>query len=74
MENDDKTVLRMCVFNEKLQKVKNGLDCCINYYLKNCTYCQYKLECDHHEACNPLIQDALSVITTLELENKRLKK
>lgn len=66
--------LRMCVFNEKLQKVKNGLNCCKNCYPKNCIYCQYKLQCGHHEACDALIQDAISVIATLELENKRLKE
>ena len=54
-----------------VDKVKQGLNCCKNSYPKNCKFCPYEKDCTHHETCDILIRNAISVIAQMEQEIDR---
>lgn len=45
-----------------IDKVYKGLYCCRNSYPKDCKHCPYEPDCTHHETCDLLIQNALSIV------------
>lgn len=55
-------------------KTLNGLNCCKNSYPKDCKHCPYEKDCTHHETCDILIRNAISVITEQQAEIERLTK
>ena len=58
--------------NDLIEKVKQGLRCCKNSYPKDCKHCPYEKDCTHHETCDILIRNALSVIESLQSDVKIL--
>ena len=57
-----------------IEKTKRGLRCCKNSYPKDCKHCPYEKDCTHHETCDILIRNALSVIEQMEKETENLKE
>ena len=45
-----------------IDKVYKGLYCCRNNYPKDCKHCPYEPNCTHHETCDLLIRNALSIV------------
>ena len=54
-------------------KTLNGLNCCKNSYPKDCKHCPYEKDCTHHETCDILIRNAISVIAEQQAENAKLR-
>lgn len=57
-----------------VEKVKQGLRCCKNSYPKDCKHCPYEMDCTHHETCDILVRNALSMIESLQSEIKILSE
>ena len=53
------------------EKTLKGLNCCKNSYPKDCTHCPYEKDRTHHETCDILIRNAISVILEQQAKIKK---